>query len=152
MPSRSPARPRFVLTPVALVACALLHQPLARAQVLQDEPVLRLKPSQALRRGRETSMWRALESVKAGEAAGAVSAGNTGALMAIARYLLKTLDGIDPWHAIAVFKDGRRGAAGQPGSSSQCGMRQLGGFARSSQTLGKAQVQGILSTADHASQ
>ncbi len=52
------------------------------------------KPSQALRRGRETSMWRALESVKAGEAAGAVSAGNTGALMAMSKFQLRPLDGI----------------------------------------------------------
>lgn len=37
----------------------------------------------------------AIELVKAGEADAAVSAGNTGALMAIARYVLKTMDGID---------------------------------------------------------
>ncbi len=47
--SRSSSRPRFALTPVAFVACALLHQPLARAQTLQDEAPLRLQPSSALR-------------------------------------------------------------------------------------------------------
>ncbi len=52
------------------------------------------KPSQALRRGRETSMWRAIQSVKDGEAATAVSAGNTGALMAMAKFQLRPLDGI----------------------------------------------------------
>ncbi|MBK1726426.1 phosphate acyltransferase PlsX [Halorhodospira neutriphila] len=55
-----------------------------------DEP-----PSQALRYKRDSSMRVALERVRAGEADGCVSAGNTGALMATARYLLKTLPGID---------------------------------------------------------
>lgn len=67
MPSRSPARPRFVLTPVALVACALLHQPLARAQVLQDEPVLRLKPSQALREDIPEAVRRELPTHVSGD-------------------------------------------------------------------------------------
>ncbi|HEU0150906.1 MAG TPA: phosphate acyltransferase, partial [Bradyrhizobium sp.] len=54
------------------------------------------KPSQALRRGRKTSsMWLALEAVKKGEADVAVSAGNTGALVVMARFCLRTLDGID---------------------------------------------------------
>lgn len=49
----------------------------------------------ALRRKKDSSMRVAIEQVKAGAAQAAVSAGNTGALMAIARYVLKTLDGID---------------------------------------------------------
>jgi glycerol-3-phosphate acyltransferase PlsX len=54
------------------------------------------KPSQALRRGRKTSsMWLAIDAVKHGEADVAVSAGNTGALMAMARFNLRTLPGID---------------------------------------------------------
>lgn len=53
------------------------------------------KPSQALRQGRGSSMWKAIEAVKSGEAAAAVSAGNTGALMAMAKFQLKTLAGID---------------------------------------------------------
>src|SRR5579863_4837000 len=54
------------------------------------------KPSQALRRGRKTSsMWLAIDAVKRGEADVAVSAGNTGALMAMARFCLRTLPGID---------------------------------------------------------
>jgi len=54
------------------------------------------KPSQALRRGRKTSsMWLAIDAVKKGEADVAVSAGNTGALMAMARFILHMLDGID---------------------------------------------------------
>src|ERR1044071_4149350 len=54
------------------------------------------KPSQALRRGRKTSsMWLAIEAVKKGEADVAISAGNTGALMAMARFCLRMLPGID---------------------------------------------------------
>lgn len=54
------------------------------------------KPSQALRRGRKTSsMWLAIEAVKKGEADVAISAGNTGALMAMARFCLRTVPGID---------------------------------------------------------
>src|SRR4051812_38465757 len=53
------------------------------------------KPSQALRHGRwKSSMWRALDAVKKGEADVAVSAGNTGALMAMAKFNLKTMPGI----------------------------------------------------------
>jgi phosphate acyltransferase len=54
------------------------------------------KPSQALRRGRKTSsMWLAIDAVKKGEADVAVSAGNTGALMAMGRFCLRMLHGID---------------------------------------------------------
>jgi len=54
------------------------------------------KPSQALRRGRKTSsMWLAIEAIKKGEADVAVSAGNTGALMAMARFCLRMLPGIE---------------------------------------------------------
>src|SRR6185369_4725106 len=49
----------------------------------------------ALRRKKDSSMRVALLQVKEGQADAAVSAGNTGALMALARYLLKTVDGID---------------------------------------------------------
>ena len=53
------------------------------------------KPSQALRQGRgKSSMWLAIDAVRIGEADAAVSAGNTGALMAMARFILKTLPGI----------------------------------------------------------
>ena len=54
------------------------------------------KPSQALRRGRgKSSMWMAIDAVKDGEAQCVVSAGNTGALMAMARFVLKTIPGIE---------------------------------------------------------
>jgi glycerol-3-phosphate acyltransferase PlsX len=52
-------------------------------------------PSEALRRKKDSSMRRCIELVKEGEASACVSAGNTGALMATAKYVLKTLPGID---------------------------------------------------------
>ena len=53
------------------------------------------KPSIALRSGRNSSMRLAINAVKDGEASGVVSAGNTGALMAMAKFVLRTLPGID---------------------------------------------------------
>lgn len=53
------------------------------------------KPSQALRGKKDSSMRVALNLVKEGKAQACVSAGNTGALMATARFVLKTLEGID---------------------------------------------------------
>lgn len=47
------------------------------------------KPAQAMRRGKGSSLWNAIESVKSGEAGGVVSAGNTGALMAISKLILR---------------------------------------------------------------
>ena len=58
--------------------------------VAMDDPI-----EVALRRKKDSSMRVAIEQVKNGAAQAVVSAGNTGALMAIARYLLKTIDGID---------------------------------------------------------
>jgi glycerol-3-phosphate acyltransferase PlsX len=53
------------------------------------------KPSQAMRRGKSTSMWNAVEAVREGEATVAISAGNTGALWAISRLILRMMAGID---------------------------------------------------------
>lgn len=49
------------------------------------------KPAEAIRRSRGSSMWNAVAAVKAGEAAVAVSAGNTGALMAISKVVLRMM-------------------------------------------------------------
>ena len=53
------------------------------------------KPSHVVRHGRNTSMRLAIDAVKEGNAGAAVSAGNTGALMALAKFVLKTLPGIE---------------------------------------------------------
>lgn len=63
---------------------------MASQVVAMDEP-----PSQALRYKKDSSMRVAIEQVKSEAAQACVSAGNTGALMATARYVLKTLPGID---------------------------------------------------------
>ncbi|MEO6388511.1 MAG: phosphate acyltransferase PlsX [Croceibacterium sp.] len=53
------------------------------------------KPTQALRRAKKTSMGLAIDAVKRGDAGAAVSAGNTGALMAMSKVALRTMPGID---------------------------------------------------------
>ena len=68
-------------------ASEILHS----ADVISGED----RPSQALRRAKTTSMGMAINAVKAGDAGAAVSAGNTGALMAIAKLALRTMPGID---------------------------------------------------------
>jgi glycerol-3-phosphate acyltransferase PlsX len=67
-----------------------LHVRHASQQVEMDEP-----PGLALKNKKDSSMRVAIDLVKQGEAAACVSAGNTGALMATARFVLKTLPGID---------------------------------------------------------
>jgi glycerol-3-phosphate acyltransferase PlsX len=84
----------------AQVRAALTAHPAlaARSRVIHTDVAIRMddKPSQALRYGRRvSSMWVAIEQVKRGEADVAVSAGNTGALMAMAKFCLKSLEGID---------------------------------------------------------
>lgn len=71
--------------------------------VAMDEPV-----AVALRSKRDSSMRRAIDLVKNGEAEACVSAGNTGALMAIARFVLKMLPGVER-PAIASMLPTRRG-------------------------------------------
>lgn len=66
------------------------------------------KPSVALRSGRSSSMRLAINAVREGKADGAVSAGNTGALMAMAKFVLKTMPGVDR-PAIAAFFPTLRG-------------------------------------------
>ncbi len=84
----------------ALIEPELAKQPALKAasRVIHTDVAVRMedKPSQALRRGRRTSsMWLAIDAVKRGEADAAVSAGNTGALMAMARFNLRTIEGVD---------------------------------------------------------
>jgi glycerol-3-phosphate acyltransferase PlsX len=82
----------------------------ARSELRHSAERVRMeeKPGQALRRGRNTSMWRAVESVAKKEAAVAISAGNTGALMAMAMFQLGVIEGIDR-PAIAALWPTKRG-------------------------------------------
>jgi glycerol-3-phosphate acyltransferase PlsX len=70
----------------------------AASRVVHTDVAIRMddKPSQALRKGRwKSSMWLAIDAVKKGEADVVVSAGNTGALMAMAKFHLRMMAGID---------------------------------------------------------
>lgn len=68
-----------------------------RARVVHTDKVVAMsdKPSQALRRGKGTSLWLTIEAVQKGEADVAVSAGNTGALMAMSKLILRPMAGIE---------------------------------------------------------
>lgn len=83
-----------------------------RARVVEASEVVAMDDAVevALRKKRDSSMRIAIQQVKDGGAQAAVSAGNTGALMAIARYLLKTVDGIDR-PAIATQMPNAKGGA-----------------------------------------
>jgi glycerol-3-phosphate acyltransferase PlsX len=70
----------------------------ANARLVHTDVAVKMdaKPSQALRQGRwKSSMWLAIDAVKKGDADVAVSAGNTGALMAMAKFHLRMLPGIE---------------------------------------------------------
>ena len=85
---RSKIEPLIAARPRLAASTRFVHTEIA---VKMEE-----KPSQALRHGRwKSSMWLALDAIKKGEADVAVSAGNTGALMAMAKFNLKTLPGVD---------------------------------------------------------
>jgi len=86
--NESQIAPELAKHPKLAEACELIHTDVA---VAMDD-----KPSQALRRGRRSSsMWLAIAAVKDGSAQAAISAGNTGALMAMAKVNLKTMTGIE---------------------------------------------------------
>jgi glycerol-3-phosphate acyltransferase PlsX len=80
-------RPEFERLALPAGAVELLHAP----DAIEGSE----KPSAALRRARTTSMGLAIQAVKSGQSDAAVSAGNTGALMAIAKLALRTMLGID---------------------------------------------------------
>ena len=65
------------------------------------------KPAQALRRAKGTSMWNAIESVREGQAVAAVSAGNTGALMAISKLILRMSADLERPALVASVPTGR---------------------------------------------
>lgn len=91
-------------------ALAHFHHP--RASVVPATEVVTMEdPLEiALRRKKDSSMRVAIEQVRDGKADAAVSAGNTGALMAISRYVLKTLEGIDRPAIAGQFPNAKGGA------------------------------------------
>jgi|SRR6185312_2864855 glycerol-3-phosphate acyltransferase PlsX len=98
--ARNPASEFLFFGDAAQVAPLIDARPELKAvsQLTHTEVAVRMdaKPSQALRYGRwKSSMWLAIAAVKKGDADVAISGGNTGALMAMAKFELKMLPGID---------------------------------------------------------
>lgn len=87
--------PQLASMPQLKAACEIVHTEMA---IAGDD-----KPSVAVRRGRTSSMWLAIESVKQGRACAVVSAGNTGALMAMSKLILRTLPGVSRPAIAALF-------------------------------------------------
>lgn len=104
------------------------------------------KPSQALRKGKGTSsMWNALQSVKDGEADVAISGGNTGALMAMATFCLRPIEGISRPAIAAIWPTMRsRSVVLDVGATMGGDARQLVDFS----ILGSALARALF---DHAS-
>jgi len=75
--SEGPLKAELARAPAIAPHCEIRHTDLV---IASDE-----KPAQAMRRGKGSSMWNAVESIRRGEAQAALSAGNTGALMAISK-------------------------------------------------------------------
>jgi glycerol-3-phosphate acyltransferase PlsX len=129
----SKLKPLFAKRAKLLDRVTLRHAP--------DRVSMEEKPSVALRRGRNSSMWRAIESVKNKEAEVVLSAGNTGALMAMGMFQLGVLDGIAR-PAIAVTLPTRRGEVVvlDVGANVQSDAEQLVDFA----VMGEAYARAVL--------
>jgi phosphate acyltransferase len=83
---------------VAIRAELARHRAVAeRIEIRHADRVIAMdeKPAQAMRRGKGTSMWNAVEAIREGKASAAVSAGNTGALMAISKLILRMSADLD---------------------------------------------------------
>jgi len=92
---------RYILEPL------LKDIPILKAvsEIIHTELVIAMddKPSVAVRRGKGSSMWMAIDSVKNNECSAVVSAGNTGALMAMSKLILRTLPGVSRPAIAALF-------------------------------------------------
>ena len=98
-----------------------------------------MKPTAALRHSKNSSMRKAIEAVQSGQANGVVSAGNTGAYMALAKIILKTLEGIDR-PAIAGVMPTAEGSSIMldMGANVDCSSENLVQFAMMGEVFGKA--------------
>jgi glycerol-3-phosphate acyltransferase PlsX len=85
--------------PAAKALCEVRHTELV---IAGDE-----KPAQAMRRGKGSSMWNAVASVGAGESHAAVSAGNTGALMAISKLILRMMANLERPALVAAWPNAK---------------------------------------------
>ena len=117
--------------PRAAKACMLRHA--------RDVISAEMKPTAALRQGRQSSMRIAIDAVANGDASGVVSAGNTGALMALAKIVVKTLPEIDR-PALAAIAPSARGDVVMLdlGANIQCDARNLVEFAIMGESFARA--------------
>ena len=115
-------KPLLAKAPLTTARSQIMHTP--------DEIDMDMKPSHALRRGKGSSMWNTIEAVKSKTAAVAVSAGNTGALMAISKLQLRTKTGVQRPALAAVWpqKDGMCIVLDM-GANVECDAAQLTEFA-----------------------
>jgi glycerol-3-phosphate acyltransferase PlsX len=126
-------QPLLASDPATAKVCTIAHT----ADVVSPEA----KAGQALRSGKQTSMWKAIEAVKLGQARGVVSAGNTGALMAMAKLILRPLPGIDR-PAICTMLPTRTGETVMLdlGANVQCDARNLVEFAIMGECFARAML------------
>lgn len=97
------------------------------------------KPGSAFRHKRESSMWKAIEILASGDADACVSAGNTGALMAMARHQVKTFDGMSrPAICKPIPTVGRDSYLLDLGANLDCSPQQLLQFAIMGSAMAKA--------------
>ena len=120
--SEAEIAPRLASLPRLREVCEIRH---TTERITADA-----KPSVALRTGRDSSMWMAIEAVRSGSAAAVVSAGNTGALMAISKFVLRMPSGVDR-PAIVSFFPTLRGESAMLdlGANVECDAQNLVQFA-----------------------
>jgi glycerol-3-phosphate acyltransferase PlsX len=113
------------------LSCEIRH---ADAVVTSDMSI-----TSSLRLGKESSMGMAIKAVQSGEAAAVVSSGNTGLYMALAKIILKTIDGIDR-PAIATVIPGKNGKTVclDLGANSECDVKNLVDFAIMGEALARS--------------
>ncbi|QZN94250.1 phosphate acyltransferase PlsX [Symbiopectobacterium purcellii] len=118
---------------------------LSRLEIVPAESVIAsdARPSQAIRASRGTSMRIALELIKTGRAQACVSAGNTGALIGLAKLLLKPLEGIDRPALVTVLPHQQQGKTVvlDLGANVECDSAQLVQFA----VMGSVMAEEVLS-------
>lgn len=105
----------------------------ARSEIHHTEKAFTMdtKPAQAMRRGKGSSMWNAVESVKNGEAEVVLSAGNTGALMAVSKLILRMKSGVERPAIAGLWPraKGNNGVVLDIGANIECDANQLTEFA-----------------------
>ncbi|MGF1545118.1 MAG: phosphate acyltransferase PlsX [Parvularculaceae bacterium] len=114
---------------------------LADAAIRHADAVVAMtdKPMHVLRRGRNTSMWTAVEAVATGEADAIVSGGNTGALMAVARRQLGMIEGVERPAITALWPTPRgRVVVLDVGANVEADVRQLVTFAIMGEAFSRA--------------